>query len=153
MTDRRTKLRMIISAIAVGFFLNLNACHKVDAEPRYTRAECLVMVKLHWLSDTTPTQKKTIIDSMQDKLLREGARLTQDGDFSLFSYSIFRDQPRVYIQYYDQCKRKTQMTEQLFVAVAPKIPGFPSYEVTKEVVNPEISNLCGPMWKDCSEEE
>lgn len=159
MIDRRTKLRMTISAVLVGFSLGLNACLKVDAEPRYTIAECLVMVKLHWLPATTSTHKNTLIDSMQDGLLREGARLTQDGDFSLFSSSVFRDQQwsRVYMRYNDQCERKTQMTEKLFAAVAPKIPGFPSYEVTKEVVNPKIkingssSNLCGPMWKDCSE--
>ena len=109
------------------------------------------MVRLHWLSDIGTTQKKTIIDSMQDGLLREGARLTQDKDFPLFSSRIFRDQQRVYVQYYDQCERKTQITEELFAVVSPQIPGFPSYEVTKEVVSPEIdgSSLCGPMWKDC----
>ena len=136
-----------LSTVLLIFFF-ASACADI-AEPKFSRSDCIAKVELDWEDSVDlPTREKVrqAIGDAISRTIADGSGLPRPS----ISYKG-SDKELLYLQYRNQCDKKIEITNQLLTQhVAPRVSGFPVYNVSNEAVIPSTNTIevYGPYWVD-----
>jgi hypothetical protein len=117
----------------------------VNAQPRYTRNECIVKVRLYWPSNISDDKAEHAFAAMSDTYTT-----ARKGRQDIVAGWSIKNRDTFYIMYRDRCNKKQDMArdfmENFWITNAPWL----RYEVLDEIVTPrpETIDIRGPYWSD-----
>ena len=112
-------------------------------KPKFTRRQCIVRVDLKFGKNGMAHSRKYMFS---DFALKYG--LENYPRFSAFTFSSTGE--TMYIQYYDSCDRRLEMTRELTAAYKRKYPDAFDFVISEKTIEPgrDTIDASGGMWLD-----
>ncbi len=145
--NQRALIRLALIMVALAAWLTLSC---VNAQPHYTRSECIVKVRLYWPDNISDDEVEDVFVAMSDAY-RVTRRGKQDSIIAGWSFrDIIKNHDTFYIMYRDKCDKKRDMARDFMENFWVTNASWLRYEVLDEIVTPrpETIDIRGPYWSD-----